>query len=258
MSKQSSAANLNAVNGSPAHKLASDRSQQSKSACSPQKHSKQTAKAVQSPQHTASQRVPNSDGRTSHKAAAKHKKHNTTVKQPLAAKSCVSDSEYIESSQAAVKLLHHRVAAPQSPKTHFTRGLNDEIHSMHNRQTDAKRIQSHYSETSDESEDPVHERNKHAPRLRPYNAGGICDSSAQTSSQNNGRLLYAFLELHKCDKPSQALQQPDTNMFVRDSSHERSSQDNNCAASTRISDAVRHNAQAVSSNGSVSAVSDVV
>lgn len=86
----------------------------------------------------ATLRTPNSDDKTSNKTATKHKKHSMTAKEPLAAKSCVSDSEYIESNQAAVKLLHHRVTAPQSPKIHFARGLNDEIHSMHNRQTDAK------------------------------------------------------------------------------------------------------------------------
>ena len=44
-------------------------------------------------------------------------------------------------------------------------------------------------ETTDESEDPLHEQIKHKPRLRAYD------------KNIDGKLLYAFLELRKWDKP---------------------------------------------------------
>lgn len=45
-------------------------------------------------------------------------------------------------------------------------------------------------ETTDESEDPLHEQVKLKPRLRVYD------------KERDGGLLYAFLELQNCPKPA--------------------------------------------------------
>ena len=132
-----------------------------------------------------------------------------TLREPFTTKSWVSDSEYIESNQASVRLLHHQIALPQSPKINYSRGLQDEVHSMFNQLPNSKCKESKYSETSEESEDPAHIRSKHAPRLKPYNANVISNGSNNVDSTNkiSWKLLYAFLELHKCDKPNKTKQQ---------------------------------------------------
>lgn len=94
--------------------------------------------------------------------------HSKTMKTLLQTKGSVSDSEIPDSHISEKRLLKQNVSLPKSAKKKPQKKyVNDETYSVHEERlaTLEEKI-SHFSETTEESEDPLHERSKYLPSLK--------------------------------------------------------------------------------------------